>query len=87
MTTPADYRAMAEAALAQTDGLTPTDPIRVDLMRRATVYALLALGTEPAPVAVVTFADDVTPAQVAAPKPLPRKRAAKKTTAPKETTK
>lgn len=54
MTTPAEYRARAESLMQEADAFSPTDPHRVDLHRQATVYALLALGTEPAEVPPVT---------------------------------
>lgn len=71
----------------------PTNVLaRADLISRATVHALLALGPEPAPEirAVVTYDAIEAIADLgedAPPKPLPRKRAARKTTTSKESSK
>lgn len=69
--TPAQHRAEAEDLLEGSRSYSPAHPMRLDMLARAQVHAVLALTDLPAE----------------KPKPAPRKRTARKTTAPKETNK
>lgn len=98
--TPAEHRATAEDMLATAETYPTNVLARADLISRATVHALLALEHPPRPEVIYVNLHDVSADQIAdlvraagaltdapPPKPTPRKRAAKKTTASKETSK
>lgn len=74
--TPEQHGTRAETILAESETYGVANPYRADMIARATVHALLAL--QPSDAGAELAETTTTPA--------PRKRTAKKTTTPKETT-
>jgi hypothetical protein len=78
--TPDQHRAEAEGLLEESRTYSPAHPMRADILARATVHALLALGSMEARTPTVTVHPAHAGGEGVPAKPAPRKRTARKTT-------